>query len=43
MLKNGTFCYYNLLNKPKIYEFQKENELTEGLNEFSELEIIEIN
>jgi len=24
MLNNGTFCYYNLLNNPKIYDFQKE-------------------
>ena len=42
-LDNGIFYCYNLLNKPKIYDFQKENELTEGLNKFNELEIFEIN
>ena len=34
----------NLLNKPKIYNFEKNNnELTEGKNKFNELEIFEIN
>ena len=32
-----------LINKPKIYDFQKNNELTEGDNKFNELEIFEIN
>ena len=32
-----------LLNKPKIYDFQKECELTDGSNEFKDLEIFEIN
>ena len=32
-----------LLNSPKIYDFQKNGELTENLNEFNELEILEIN
>ena len=32
-----------LLNEPKIYEFQKNNELTGTLNSFIELEIFEIN
>ena len=32
-----------LLNNPKIYDFKKKNqELTEGKNEFNELEIFEI-
>ena len=33
----------NLLNKPKVYDFEKNNELTEGSNKFNELEIFEIN
>ncbi len=33
----------NLLKEPKIYDFQKSNELTEGLNELQEFEIFEIN
>ena len=32
-----------LLTEPKIYDFQKNYELTEGKNEFNELEIFEIN
>ena len=32
-----------LLNEPKTYEFQKNNELTGTLNSFVELEIFEIN
>ena len=32
-----------LLNNPKIYDFQKKRELTEGFNKFTELEIYEIN
>ena len=32
-----------LLAVPKIYDFQKNNELTEGLNKLTELEIFEIN
>ena len=32
-----------LLTPPKIYDFQKGNELTEGKNDFNELEIFEIN
>ena len=32
-----------LLNNPKIYDFQKNKELTEGSNKFTELEIFEIN
>ena len=31
-----------LLNSPKAYDFEKNYELTEGLNEFKELEIFEI-
>ena len=33
----------NWLNKPKIYDFQKKGELTEGKNEIIEFEIFEIN
>ena len=36
-------CNEYLLANPKIYDFQKDNELTEGLNKFTELEIFEIN
>ena len=32
-----------LLKNPKIYDFEKNNELTEGDNKFNELEIFEIN
>ena len=32
-----------LLNNPKIYDFEKNKELTEGDNKFNELEIFEIN
>ena len=33
----------NLLNKPKVYDFEKnKNELTDGKSEFNELEIFEI-
>jgi len=39
---SGIFKEY-LLTNPKIYDFQKDNELTEGKNEFNELEIFEIN
>ena len=31
-----------LLNKPKVYDFEKNFELTEGKNKFNELEIFEI-
>ena len=41
-LYSGKF-YENLLKNPKIYDFQKDKELTEGKNEFNELEIFEIN
>ena len=30
------------MNNPKIYDFQKNCELTEGINKFTELEIFEI-
>ena len=41
---NSKTIYDNeLLNNPKIYDFQKNNELTENLNSFTELEIFEIN
>ena len=39
----GNFMCTDLLKTPKIYDFQKNNELTEGKNNFSELEIFEIN
>ena len=32
-----------LINEPKVYDFSKNFELTEGLNELNELEIFEIN
>ena len=32
-----------LLNNPKVYNFQRSNELTEGNSKFNELEIFEIN
>ena len=46
---NGFWIYLKkindegLLKNPKIYDFQKNKELTEGLKELSELEIFEIN
>ena len=44
---NGFFIYSgnfneNLLTLPKIYDFQKDNELAEGKKKFNELEIFEI-
>ncbi len=39
---NDTIYDIHLLNTPKIYDFQKNNELTEGLNKLTELEIYEI-
>jgi len=33
----------HLLESPKIYDFKKDNELTEGKIELNELEIFEIN
>ena len=39
----NTTIYEGSLNNPKIYDFQKKNELTEGLNYLTELEIFEIN
>ena len=41
-INSGKF-YEKLLTEPKIYDFQKNDELTEGKNEFNELEIFEIN
>ena len=32
-----------LFNSPKIYDFKKNRELTENLDEFNQLEIFEIN
>jgi len=48
---NGNGFYFDsdsiydkgLLRNPKIYDFEKNNELTEGSAEFNELEIFEIN
>ena len=40
---SGKFNCPNLLNTPKVYDFQDKNELTEGLNNFMELEIFEMN
>ena len=31
-----------LLNTPKVYDFQKNNELTEGDSKFIELEVFEV-
>ena len=43
-LKEGKIIYdKGLLNNPKIYDFQKNNELTDNLETFTELEIFEIN
>ena len=40
---NGTICDGSLLKEPKIYDFQKNNnELTDGKNKLTELEIFEI-
>ena len=40
---SGTIYDRNLLRNPKVYDFQKNNELTEGFDKFTELEIFEIN
>ncbi len=48
---NGNGFYFNsgsiydggLLSNQKIYDFEKNNELTEGSDKFNELEIFEIN
>jgi len=41
--KDGTIYDGSLFNKPKIYDFQKNNnELTDGKNKLTELEIFEI-
>ena len=40
---SGTIYDNKLLNYLKIYDFQKNNELTENSNKFLELEIFEIN
>ena len=46
---NGFYYYQNviydkeLLNEPKIYNFEKNSELTEGSGKLTELEIFEIN
>ena len=40
---NGNSIYGSLLNNPKVYDFQKVNELTEGKNNFIDLEVFEIN
>ena len=46
---NGFYLYKGkmvddgLLNTPKIYDFQRKNEFTEGLTLLTELEIFEIN
>ena len=40
---SGTIYDQELLNNPKIYDFQKNSELTEGSNKFIEFEIFEIN
>ena len=42
--KNGNIIYDDgLLANPKIYDFQKKGELTEGLNQITEFEVLEIN
>ena len=41
--KGNTIYAESLLNNPKVYDFQKVNELTEGKNKFIDLEIFEIN
>jgi len=40
---SGSIYDKNLLNNPKVYDFEKNYELTEGSNKFNELEIFEIN
>ena len=40
---SGSIYDKKLLNSPKIYDFQKNSELTEGSDKFTELEIFEIN
>ena len=40
---SGNIYDGGLLNNPKVYDFQKNNELTEGFYKFTELEIFEIN
>ena len=42
-LSCGSIYDKGLLNTPKIYDFQKNDELTEGLNKLTEIEIFEIN
>ena len=42
-LKDNKICDNGLLNNTKIYDFQKNNELTEKLNKLIDLEIFEIN
>ena len=42
-IDNGIFDASDLLNKPLIYDFKKSDELTEGFNQFTELEIFLIN
>ena len=42
-ISNGTVYDSGLLNNPRIYDFQKNGELTEGANKFIELEVFEIN
>ena len=41
--RKDTIYDSGLLKNPKIYDFEKNNELTEGDNKFKELEIFEIN
>ena len=43
LINSGKIDDKGLINNPKIYDFQKNYELTEGFNEFKELEIFEIN
>ena len=40
---NSGKIHESLLSNPKIYDFQKKDELTEGKNEIIEFEIFEIN
>ena len=42
-ISNGTIYDSGFLNNPKIYDFQKNYELTEGADKFIELEVFEIN
>ena len=39
----GNIYDKSLLNTPKIYDFQKNSELTEGFCKLNEIEIFEIN